>query len=79
MCMKGLVSHTDGDTHRFLGFYRREIDGRSFYIYRCVCGYIEAAPVTGGPGQPLDNRFEPRRDARSVAIHAPLDRGHEAN
>ena len=34
--------------HRFLGYYRREVDGQPVFIYRCICGYIEAVPVAGG-------------------------------
>ena len=65
--------------HRFLGFYQREIEGTACYIYRCICGHIEAAPVAGGPSCALDSRFNPRPDARSIAAHAHLDRGHEVN
>ena len=65
--------------HRFLGFYRREINGEAYYIYRCICGYMEAVPVCGGPHHPLDHSFRPRADARSLAAHLDLERGHESN
>jgi hypothetical protein len=65
--------------HRFLGFYKRTIEGVGCYIYRCICGYTEAVPVAGGPGTPLDHRFKHRSDARNVAIHAHLERGHQVN
>jgi len=69
----------EGREHRFLGFYRREINGEPYFIYRCVCGYMEAAPVSGGPYHPLDSHFRPRADARNVAAHLDLDRAHEMN
>jgi hypothetical protein len=65
--------------HRFLGFYRREIGGAPHFIYRCVCGYMEAVPVFGGPHHPLDHSFRPRTDARSLVAHLHLERGHEMN
>jgi hypothetical protein len=65
--------------HRFLGFFLREIDGLSHYVYRCICGYMEGVPVCGGPSRPLDRWFRPCRDARSVANHAHLERAHEMN
>jgi hypothetical protein len=65
--------------HRFLGFYRREIDDTPYFIYRCICGYMEAVPLSGGPHHPLDHEFRPRTDARSLAMHLDLDRGHESN
>ena len=65
--------------HRFLGFYRREINGAAYYIYRCVCGYTEAVPIAGGPHHPLDHRFRPRADARSLLRHLDLERAHETN
>jgi hypothetical protein len=65
--------------HRFLGFYRREINGSAFFIYRCICGYMEAVPVTGGPHHPLDHHFRPRADARSLVAHLDLEREHESN
>lgn len=65
--------------HRFLGFYRREINGRAHFIYRCICGYMEGVPVFGGPHHPLDHHFKPRADARSLVAHLDLDRGHEMN
>jgi hypothetical protein len=65
--------------HRFLGCYRRRVMGENYLIYRCVCGYTEAAPVNGGPSIALDSRFEPIRDARRIAAHLRLDRAHEMN
>jgi hypothetical protein len=65
--------------HRFLGFYRREVEGQPMFIYRCICGYIEAVPVSGGPHMPLDYLFRPRSDARSLVEHLDLDRAHELN
>ena len=65
--------------HRFLGFYRRVIDGTACFVYRCICGYIEGVPVAGGPCHALDNQFRPRRDARSIAVHCELERAHEVN
>jgi hypothetical protein len=65
--------------HRFLGCYRRWIMGDHYFIYRCVCGYTEAAPVIRGPSIALDGRFEPIRDARRIAAHLHLDRAHEMN
>jgi hypothetical protein len=65
--------------HRFLGCYRRWIMGGYYFIYRCICGYIEGAPVTGGPSIALGGRFEPIRDARRIATHLYLDRAHEMN
>jgi hypothetical protein len=65
--------------HRFLGYYRREVEGQPVFIYRCICGYVEAVPVCGGPHQPLDFHFRPRADARSLAKHLNLERGHELN
>lgn len=49
------------------------------FIYRCICGYIEAVPVSGGPHTPLDYLFRPRSDARSLVEHLDLDRAHELN
>jgi hypothetical protein len=69
----------EGGEHRFLGFYRRDIDDRPYFIYRCVCGYMEAVPVSGGPHYPLDSHFRPRADARSLAAHLDLERAHETN
>ncbi|HJU28017.1 MAG TPA: hypothetical protein VJ718_02540 [Candidatus Binataceae bacterium] len=69
-----------GETeHRFLGFYRREINDQPYFIYRCICGYIEAVPVSGGPHHPLDSQFRPRADARSLVAHLNLERAHETN
>ena len=65
--------------HRFLGYYRREVEGQPVFIYRCICGYIEAVPVAGGPHVPLDYHFRPRADARSLVEHLNLERGHELN
>ena len=65
--------------HKFLGYYRQQIQGIACYIYRCVCGYTEAVPVAGGPSYPLDSRFKPRPDGRNVAVHAHLERGHQVN
>jgi hypothetical protein len=65
--------------HRFLGFYRRDINGLAHFIYRCICGYMEAVPAFGGPHRPLDCYFQPRADARSLVAHLDLDRGHETN
>ena len=72
----GVSTNSD---HRFLGFYRREINGVAYYIYRCVCGYTEAVPVAGGPHHPLDRQFRPRADARSLLRHLNLERAHETN
>jgi hypothetical protein len=69
----------DGLKHRFLGFDRREICGMPFFIYRCVCGYMEAVPVAGGPNSPLDEDLRPRPDARNVLLHLDLERAHELN
>ena len=69
----------DAQGHRFLGFYRLIINGAAHFIYRCVCGYMEAVPLTGGPHHPLDRHFQPRADARSLAAHLDLDRAHELN
>jgi len=66
-------------SHRFLGCYRRRVMGDHYLIYRCVCGYIEAAPQSGGPSIALNARFEPIRDARRIAAHLHLDRAHEIN
>ena len=68
-----------GRSHRFLGYFKRPVEGIPCYIYRCVCGYIEADPVVGGPGYALDGHFKPRPDARNIAVHAPLERSHQAN
>ena len=65
--------------HRFLGYYRREVEGQPVFIYRCICGYIEAVPVAGGPHTPLDYHFRPRADARSLVEHLNLERAHELN
>jgi hypothetical protein len=65
--------------HRFLGFYRRQINDQPYFIYRCVCGYMEAAPIGGGPHHPLDPHFRPRADARRLAAHLDLERAHEMN
>jgi hypothetical protein len=65
--------------HRFLGFYRRVIDGTAYFVYRCVCGYVEGVPVVGGPSRSLDQQFRPRRDARNIAAHCELERAHEVN
>lgn len=80
--MKSYSEHQhqeDGSKHRFLGFYRREVDGRPMFIYRCICGYMEAVPVCGGPHTPLDYHFRPRADARSLVEHLFLERAHELN
>jgi hypothetical protein len=69
----------DRPNHRFLGFYRREVEGQPMFIYRCICGYIEAVPVGGGPHTPLDYHFRPRADARSLVEHLDLERAHELN
>lgn len=65
--------------HRFLGYYVREVKGEPHFIYRCVCGYMEAVPVAGGPNHPLDHFFNPRADARSQVLHLDLERAHELN
>ena len=65
--------------HRFLGYYQREVLGQPAFIYRCVCGYLEAAPLAGGPFTPLDINFQPRPDARGLVKHLDLDRAHELN
>ena len=70
---------TESAAHRFLGCFRRWIMGDHYLIYRCTCGYTEAAPVNGGPSIALDGRFEPIRDARRIAAHLHLDRAHEMN
>lgn len=49
------------------------------FIYRCICGYMEAVPVSGGPHKPLDYHFRPRADARSLVEHLNLERAHESN
>jgi hypothetical protein len=49
------------------------------FIYRCVCGYIEAVPVAGGPYVPLDHHLRPRPDARRLVVHLNLERAHELN
>lgn len=73
------VESGNGREHRFLGFYRREINGDPYFIYRCICGYMEAVPVSGGPHHPLDLHFRPRADARSLVAHLDLERAHETN
>lgn len=65
--------------HRFLGYFRRIIEGEPTYIYRCICGYIEAAPVHGGPSRTLSSSFSPQPDARRQAAHLHLERAHELN
>jgi hypothetical protein len=69
----------NGLKHRFLGHDRREILGTSYFIYRCVCGYMEAVPVAGGPYRPLDEALRPRSDARNLVLHLDLERAHELN
>ena len=65
--------------HRFVGYFVRLIDGQPSFIYRCVCGYIEAAPINGGPARVLDARFIPRPNARQMVAHLHLERAHELN
>ncbi len=65
--------------HRFLAFDRREIDDQPVFVYRCICGYLEAVPVAGGPYLTLDHRFKPRPDARRMVLHLNLERAHELN
>jgi hypothetical protein len=65
--------------HRFLGFYPRVINGIAYFVYRCICGYVEGVPVEGGPSHPLDQHFRPCCDARNVAAHCELERAHEIN
>ena len=65
--------------HRFLSFNRREVEGQPMFVYRCVCGYLEAVPVAGGPYMPLDHHFKPRPDARRLIVHLNLERSHELN
>jgi len=77
--MRNCDDEHNGPNHRFLGFYRREINGSVYFIYRCICGYMEAVPVTGGPHHPLDHHFRPRADARSLVAHLDLEREHESN
>jgi hypothetical protein len=55
------------------------VEGQPVFIYRCICGYIEAVPVAGGPHTPLDYHFRPRADARSLVEHLNLERAHELN
>jgi hypothetical protein len=71
--------HPGEPTHRFLGYYCQEIEGRPMFIYRCVCGYVEADPVSGGPFISLDHRLKPRPDARRLILHLDLERAHELN
>jgi hypothetical protein len=47
--------------HRFLGYYRREVEGQPVFIYRCICGYIEAVPVAGGATYAAGLPFSPSR------------------
>jgi hypothetical protein len=65
--------------HRFITSYRREVDGQPMFVYRCVCGYLEAAPVAGGPFVPLDHQYKPRPDVRRLVLHLNLERAHELN
>jgi hypothetical protein len=71
--------HHGEPKHRFLGYYRHEVAGQPMFVYRCICGYIEAVPVGGGPYVPLDHRFKPRSDARRIVVHLELERAHELN
>ncbi len=45
--------------HRFLGYYQRRIVGGAYAIHRCICGYVEAVPLAGGPSIALNAHFEP--------------------
>ncbi|HVN88550.1 MAG TPA: hypothetical protein VMT61_01915 [Candidatus Binataceae bacterium] len=65
--------------HRFLGHFQRRLATGTYIIYRCVCGYIEATPLNGGPSVALGARFEPVRDARRMALHLHLERAHQLN
>src|SRR5260370_655041 len=38
----------DGLEHGFLGFDRGEIGGMAFFMYRCVCGSMEAGAAAAG-------------------------------
>jgi hypothetical protein len=65
--------------HRFLGYFRRTVDGEPSYVYRCVCGYIEAAPINGGPARVLSANLKPQANARRLVAHLHLERAHELN
>jgi len=69
----------DTAPHRFLGYFQRRLAGGPHIIYRCVCGYVEAVPLNGGPSIALGARFEPIRDARRMAAHLHLERAHQLN
>ncbi len=65
--------------HRFLGYYQRWIVRGAYAIYRCICGYVEAVPLAGGPSIALNARSEPIRDGRRMAAHLHLERAHHLN